>query len=262
MPPDLKIIPTELLESYCSMVSDAAHEDFEALHESELSIDTFSFHTSVSAVFSSRIEGEDIELDSFIKHKRWGAHFSPDHTRKTDDLYDAYQFAQNTELSAASLNQAHALLTQHILQTAQRGKYRTGNMFVVTTGGRIEYVAATPAQVKPAMKKLHADVASLLASELKFREVLFYASIMHLIFVKIHPYEDGNGRAARLLEKWFISQKLGPKSWFIPSERNYYTQHQTYYSNIRSLGLEYDSLDFSNALPFLLMLPQSIRLQS
>lgn len=42
------------------------------------------------------------------------------------------------------------------------------------------------------------------------------------VFVKIHPWNDGNGRSARLLEKWFIAQKLGPKAWFLQSEKNYY----------------------------------------
>ena len=34
--------------------------------------------------------------------------------------------------------------------------------------------------------------------------------------------------------------------------------HQIYYNNIRMLGLEYDFLDYKNALPFLLMLPNAL----
>jgi hypothetical protein len=52
---------------------------------------------------------------------------------------------------------------------------------------------------------------------------------------------------------------LGEKAWFVPSERNYYEQHQTYYDNIRALGLEYPELDYSKALPFLQMLPNAIK---
>ncbi len=47
-------------------------------------------NTSVSAVYSSKIEGEEIELDSFIKHRRGGVKYRADYTRKIDDLYDAY----------------------------------------------------------------------------------------------------------------------------------------------------------------------------
>jgi hypothetical protein len=111
----LHIIPDILLPGYIVQVDDSVQQRFSQLHDSELSIATFSFYTSVSAVFSSKIEGEQIELDAYIKHKRLGGHFQPNYTRKTDDLYDAYIFAQQNELNEKKLLQAHGLLTQHIL---------------------------------------------------------------------------------------------------------------------------------------------------
>ena len=138
---------------------------------------------------------------------------------------------------------------------------RTGNMFVVTKDGKIEYVAVAPDKVKSEIKKLYADIDTLLATELSFEEVLFFASMLHLVFVKIHPFEDGNGRTSLLLEKWFIAQKSGDKAWFIQSERNYYEQHQTYYNNIRRLGLDYEELKYSEALLFLQMLPNAINIK-
>ena len=69
---DLKIIPVDLLEHYKSSFDQSLQKTFAELHDSELSIETFSFYSSVSAVFSSKIEGENIDLDSFIKHKRFG----------------------------------------------------------------------------------------------------------------------------------------------------------------------------------------------
>lgn len=258
----LQIIPTYLLKPYKNSFNQSLQQKFELLHDSELSIETFSFYTSVSAVFSSKIEGENIELDSYIKHKRLGAHFLPDYTRKTDDLYDAYIFAQKNNLTAQTLEKAHALLTNHILQESHQGKFRTGNMFVITKDGKVEYVAAAPDAVRSEMKKLHEDLDQLLTAELTFEESFFFASMLHLVFVKIHPFEDGNGRTSRLLEKWFLAQKLGVRAWFIQSERNYYQQHQTYYNNIRRLGLEYDTLNYTEALPFLQMLPDAIDLST
>ncbi len=108
------------------------------------------------------------------------------------------------------------------------------------------------------MEKLYADIGILLADDLSFDEVFFFASLLHLVSVKIHPFEDGNGRIARLLEKWFLAQKLGMNAWFLQSEKNYYEQHQAYYSNIRRLGLEYDELKYAEALPFLQMLPSAM----
>jgi Fic family protein len=119
-------------------------------------------------------------------------------------------------------------------------------------------VAATPDKVKSEMQKFYNDVETLLNTDLSFEESLFYASVIHLVFVKIHPFDDGNGRAARLIEKWFLAQKIGNKAWFVQSERNYYENHQTYYNNIRRLGLDYEELNYKEALPFLQMLPNAI----
>ena len=257
----LQLLSNSLLEQFLLQIDDDLQNKFNLLQESDLSIDTFSFYTSVSAVFSSKIEGENIELDSYIKHKRFGAHFLPDYTRKIDDLYNAYLFAQKNKISKAGIIKAHAIITKHILQKSQQGKFRKGNMYVIAKDGGIEYVAATPENVKSEMKIFFSDIELLLAADLNLEEVFFFASMIHLVFVKIHPFEDGNGRTARLLEKWFIAEKLGEKSWFIQSEKNYYDHHEKYYSNLRKLGLEYEKLNYTKALPFLMMLPPSIEIK-
>ncbi len=257
----LNIIPVNLLEEYKKTVVDLHLTDkFEKLTDAEISTDTFSFYTSVSSVFSSKIEGEEIELDSYIKHKKFGIEFLPDYTKKIDDLYNAYTFAKNNVLNKENITEAHKLLSKHIVAKHQQGKLRTQNMYVSTPDGRIEYVAASPYEVQNEMEKLYSDITALLKKELKLDEVFFFAAIIHLVFVKIHPWNDGNGRSARLIEKWFLAQKLGKKSWFIQSEKQYYHQHQIYYTNIRLLGLEYQELDYSKALPFLLMLPRSLEI--
>jgi Fic family protein len=255
---ELNIIPTNLLQQYVADFDPSVKQDFENLNDSELSIDTFSFYTSVSAVFSSKIEGEAIELDSYIKHKRFDIEYLPDYTRKIDDLYDAYLLAQKNELTPKNIKLVHTQLTKNILKKSKQGKVRVSNMFVITNDGKIEYVAATPDKVKPEMQRFYTDLDLLVKANLSFEETLFYASVLHLVFVKIHPFDDGNGRTARLLEKWFLAQKLGDKAWFVQSEKNYYDNHQTYYNNIRRLGLDYEELNYDEAMPFLQMLPKAI----
>jgi Fic family protein len=212
----------------------------------------------VSSVFSSKIEGEDIELDSYTKHKRFGIQFAPDYTKKIDDLYNAYSFAQKNALNFNNFSEVHRLINEHILVDYLQGIIRTQNMYVITKDGNIDYVAASLSIVKRELDLLFDDIEVLLKSTLSFEEVLFFASLIHLVFVKIHPWNDGNGRSSRLLEKWFIASHLGDKSWFIQSEKNYYQKHNSYYNNIRKLGLEYSELNYSEALPFLLMLPNSL----
>jgi Fic family protein len=126
--------------------------------------------------------------------------------------------------------------------------------------GRIQFEAAAPHLLKNLLDTLWHDIDLLTAKPLTHAEVFYFAAFIHLVFVSIHPFEDGNGRAGRLLEKWFIAQKLGPKAWFLQSELNYYNQVNLYYKNLNRLGIFYDELDYRKALPFLLMLPEALGL--
>jgi|GEM_PF-5368724 len=55
---NLNILSPDLLDAYCKQIPDEVEKKFELLHDNELSTETFSFYTSVSAVFSSKIERE------------------------------------------------------------------------------------------------------------------------------------------------------------------------------------------------------------
>ena len=81
--------------------------------------------------------------------------------------------------------------------------------------------------------------------------------MIHLWLAKIHPFGDGNGRAARLLEKWFLISKLGMSVWYLNSEKHYWDNRPAYYQNI-ALGFNYYALYWDKCLPFLLMLPDAL----
>ncbi|HEY3134904.1 MAG TPA: Fic family protein [Blastocatellia bacterium] len=66
------------------------------------------------------------------------------------------------------------------------------------------------------MQEVFEDVRSLKRQSQDFASVFYYASLLHLVFVHTHPFQDGNGRAARLLEKWFLASYLGKRAGQIP----------------------------------------------
>ncbi len=107
---NLHIIPTELLDEYLKQIPPGLQEAFDNLKDAEISTDSFSFYTSVASVFSSKIEGEEIDLDSYVKHKRFGIEFLPDYTKKIDDLYSAYEFAKDNVPEQKNIEIAHQLL--------------------------------------------------------------------------------------------------------------------------------------------------------
>ena len=85
----LKILSTSLWKEYAENIEANLFHKFESLKESELSTENFFFYVSVSAVFSSKIEGEGIDLDSFLKHKFLKVEFKPDYTLRANDLFAA-----------------------------------------------------------------------------------------------------------------------------------------------------------------------------
>ncbi len=250
---DLKIIGLELLPKYKESVKESPLDTLSQLEKVNTPVDYFHFYNSVSSVYSSKIEGENIDFDSFFKHKFMNIKYKPDYTKKADDLYLAYEFIFKNTLTLENLQKAHSILSSNLLPKSQQGYIRNNPMFVLNNDDRIEYVAAEPAKVQTELNKLFRDIETLQKTSIEPVEVFYFASYIHLIFVKIHPFHDGNGRAARLLEKWFLIEKLGEKVTAVQLEKNYYKNLSNYYSNIRQIGMDYDHLDYSKSLNFLLM---------
>jgi Fic family protein len=78
------------------------------------------------------------------------------------------------------------------------------------------------------------------------------------VFAHIHPFQDGNGRVARIMEKWFLASKLGNGAWLIQSEKYYKENIKKYYRNI-NLGVNFYKLNYDKCLPFLLMPSKALK---
>ena len=255
----MDILTNQYLTTYKQHLATDINIALQEIAAIQLTPGSFTFYTSLAVISSSRIEGEQMETDSYVKHKTQDIEYLPELVEKPNDLYDAYLFAQQNELTLKNFLHTHQLLTLHLLPLKWRGAYRKSEMLVMEhKTGKIQFEAASFSIAEMEMKKLWHDIAKLKKAILSPEEVFYYASFIHLVFVAIHPFNDGNGRAGRLLEKWFLAAHLGEKAWYISSERYYYKHVNDYYKNLNRLGMFYDQLDYSQAMPFLLMLPQSI----
>lgn len=215
----------------------------------------FQIHSA--AVYSCNLEGNSVDFNSFMDYLS-----DPDKTKpykdiqEIEDLLEAYRFAQTHSLTERHLLKCHKILSKAFLPPNKQGEYRTERGGVFGNSGTA-YSAIEPELLNDKMKQFFEDLSDLLGKDLSSSAVFYHTSLIHLEFAQIHPFRDGNGRTARILEKWFLAEKLGDYIWELPSEK-YYREHQTEYNANLHLGTNYYELNYDKCFKFLLMLPKAL----
>jgi Fic family protein len=259
MYPRLTMLSTSYLNEYTSALKSDNFESFKKLgNKSDFSSEDFEYYLIASSLYSSKIEGNTIDANSFFRNRSKKDFPKKKEIQEIEDLVDAYKFASENSLDKINFLKSHHILSQTFLSAKLRGKTRKEQVAVRDASTlKPIYIAVEPQFVEEELNKLFDDISLLLTIELSETEIFYFASMIHLWLAKIHPFMDGNGRSARLLEKWFIASKLGINAWSIQSEKFYWDHRPNYYQNI-SLGYNYYALHWERSIPFLLMLPQAL----
>jgi Fic family protein len=253
----MKITERKYLKEYSAKIGNQITDLINKLDFSDTK-NNFEYLTKASAVYSSNIEGNSIDLNSYMNYELSKEKFKTGkEIEEIEQLIQAYEFAQTNPLNEKNLLKSHEILSKSLLIKSKRGKYRTEPVGVFGKSG-IAYLAVEPEFIDKYMKLFFDELEILLKENLTQEEVFYFASLIHLRFVHIHPFRDGNGRTARLFEKWFISEKLGKPFWRISSEEHYKNNQQKYYNTI-NLGVNFYELDYDKCLPFLEMLPNCLK---
>ena len=253
---ELTILNQDYFNNYKSKLKVDIESAFIKLQNTPKSIEDFKFYLASSAVYSSNIEGNTVSFDTYLKSSEFKLHPKTKEIKEIEDLIAAYQFARENDLTLANALKAHEILTHCFLIKKERGKIRKVKV-EVRSEGQLIYLAIEPENIKPELEKLFADISILLKNKLTTTEIFYFAAFIHLVFVNIHPFVDGNGRATRLIEKWFLAKMLGDIAWCISSEKNYWDNRPIYYKNLQ-LGVNYYEVNYEKSIPFLLMLPDAL----
>ncbi len=178
----------------------------------QLKIDIFSNE----ALKTSEIEGEHLNRDSLQSSIRKhfgldtdGRKIEPAEQGIADMMIDLYKSCDKPLLHEM-LNLWHIMLCTGRRDLHNIGKYRTHDEPMQVVSGPLHkpniHFEAPPSKL---MKYEMDNYINWFKSSKKHIPPLTRASIAHLYFVSIHPFEDGNGRIGRAIVEKSLAESLG-----------------------------------------------------
>jgi Fic family protein len=139
----------------------------------------------------------------------------------------------NFEYSEALIRSLHFMIMSHNL-AKHPGLLRHGSMYVKREAtGEIVYTAPDIESVRPRMKEL---VTSLNEDGHNEMPVLVRAALAHLNLAMIHPFSDGNGRAARCIQTLVLARERILSPDFCSIEEYIGYNREDYYRVLGEVG--------------------------
>ncbi len=184
---------------------------------------------SQEALTTSEIEGDFLNRDSVQASLRRRFGLAVDHRRIPPaedgiaellmDLLKSY----SQELTHEQLFRWHEMLMKGRRDLELVGAYRTHEEPMLIASGRVDepnihFEAPPSRQITAEMDQFLSWYASTGPRGKNQMNTLVRASLVHLYFVCIHPFEDGNGRIARALVTRSLAESLGRFSLLALSE--------------------------------------------
>jgi Fic family protein len=197
--------------------------------------------------FSTLIEGNELPILEAERAER--GELDPDSRAKIElvnyvnalDLIDRRLDAGALALDAAFLKELHGTAMAGLgreedphFKPHHEGKWRDGSAFVVDQiTRRVMHEPPAPEKVPAAMEAMFEWLGAKLESAKEPAFVL--AGVVHYGITDIHPFADGNGRAARLFQSALLMREGVLPGRMFSFERYYAEDRPAYYVALRSV---------------------------
>jgi len=130
------------------------------------------------------------------------------------EAYDLlFRLAKRQDITEANIRELHRLFYYRI-DAKQAGKYRKKKVVITGT----DFIPPAPERIPELMESFIAGIPEVRAEH----HPVEFAAILHKELVTIHPFIDGNGRAARLLMNLALLQAGYPPAIIPPILRRDY----------------------------------------
>ena len=157
------------------------------------------------------------------------------------DYRDAARFARqaaadfHADIDGGLIRGLHFLTVRATDHTTTAGQYRTKQNVVLDGQGGRAYLPPPPGDVP----KLMTDLVLWARAQRGKVHPLVIAAVVHAEFVKVHPFDDGNGRTARALTVYFLERGGWLMRRLVSVEQVFAEPVSQYYANLNALGDRY-----------------------
>lgn len=150
-----------------------------------------------------------------------------------------------TEVSEKDILKIHGLLSGNILPKERSGHYRKEPVYVVSRTPISQEIRYTAPDHKKASELVSALCDWINTSKNEALSPIIVAGIAHAEMAAIHPFVDGNGRAARLLATFVLyTENYDFRKLF--ALENYYNNNRHAYYEAIHLGKTYEERSTSD----------------
>src|SRR3972149_1217231 len=91
---DIKLLKQGYIEQYKKMLRVDIEKAFAGLFLKNKAFPKFDYYLASASTFSSNIEGNSLDFDTFLKNKEFGFRIKEKEMTEIEDLILAYEFAQ------------------------------------------------------------------------------------------------------------------------------------------------------------------------
>ena len=183
------------------------------------------------AYYSSHIEGAVTSLEVALLHlnKPSRKDYGDESLQMIVNNRDALEYIRGQSTNPfrhETICELHKILVRntHKKRPITVGEYRKGPIYVMDGQGQAVYEGPPASEVKRMMDSFIPWMNSV--SEI---HPLIKAALVHLYFVHVHPFDDGNGRSARALSNLYLMKQdyqfinfLAPSDYFDHHRGEYY----------------------------------------